>query len=172
MKPVQKEKILGSLQFYFPVISSVLLIISKFFLSNQLTIIKLLIIFALPCCHYIVLNKLFIEDLFFKGFLQTKIIQPKNYLLIFLTSLTPLIFVGFLTFIIQPFSMVGLLMIFGAVVYCSYLFSEYFILFTSVMASVVDRDGIKKYLSNYQHRNKIIVIGFWIYGNIAYVLLR
>lgn len=96
---------------------------------------------------------------------------PIDYFSIFFTAYTPLIFVGFLSFIIKANSIVGLIMNLIVTIYSSHLFSEYFVLKICFTRNINYVSKVMEIMTSFQKKCGIVFISSLIYGIINYIIV-
>ena len=150
----------------FPLNFLIVLIIIKFFLSEQFTIFYLFILILLPFCSLILINKIIIEkyigELTFSDIYNNNIL--KDFYKLFIIGIFPWTFFQYLTLFINSSSFVGKLSNILFVTYSADISQKFFLDYLRII-SITNHQLIVN-----EEKNKILFIYLIIFSLINYII--
>ena len=161
-----KRKDIEKLNIKFPLCFLIILIFIKYFISKKLTTLYLCILMILPFCSFILINIIIKEKYFGDVTLFDKMnLLIKDFLKLFITSIFPLSFFTYLTFIINYSSIVGKVGNILSIIYSAFIAQKLFLDYIKIIYNNDNIDIITK-----DERYKIFFIYLIIYSLISYII--
>ena len=160
-----KKKDIEKINIKFPLCFLIILIFIKYFISKKLTTLYLCILMILPFCSFILINIIIKEKYFGDVTLFDKMnLLIKDFLKLFITSIFPLSFFTYLTFIINYSSIVGKVGNILSIIYSAFIAQKLFLDYIKIIYDN-NHDIITK-----DERYKIFFIYLIIYSLISYII--
>ena len=161
-----KKKDIEKINIKFPLCFLIILIFIKYFISKKLTTLYLCILMILPFCSFILINIIIKEKCFGDVTLFDKMnMLIKDFLKLFITSIFPLSFFKYLTFIINYSSIVGKVGNILSIIYSAFIAQKLFLDYIKIIYNNDNIDIITK-----DERYKIFFIYLIIYSLISYII--
>ena len=161
-----KKQDMEKLNIKFPLCFFIILIFIKYFISKKLTTLYLCILMILPFCSFILINIIIKEKCFGDVTLFDKMnMLIKDFLKLFITSIFPLSFFKYLTFIINYSSIVGKVGNILSIIYSAFIAQKLFLDYIKIIYNNDNIDIITK-----DERYKIFFIYLIIYSLISYII--
>ena len=161
-----KKKDIEKINIKFPLCFLIILIFIKYFISKKLTTLYLCILMILPFCSFILINIIIKEKCFGDVTLFDKMnMLITDFLKLFITSIFPLSFFKYLTFIINYSSIVGKVGNILSIIYSAFIAQKLFLDYIKIIYNNDNIDIITK-----DERYKIFFIYLIIYSLISYII--